>query len=260
MDRLKWIDARRNGPTGSDLRRRFAPALSASLHGGWSRQSDGRARSHKISGAAHSIHGTNAPHTIGTVVSSGRFRLTNPELIDFMTVCRWAQRPWSPGPEDRNGPAPRLRRSVTYGFSVADEAAREPPALIENDSRGLAHRSSIRAWKASRNSRRERAAITGSKDGTENGICSDIPLRGRPTPRRLLCPAMRGSADDISPAESSPNSLLPERSRLQPADHGVVHVVRPGNVHQVARIPPCNRFLALVRRELGRRPMTTRAL
>src|ERR1044072_5447489 len=36
-----------------------------------------------ISGTVYRIHGTNAPHTIGTAVSSGCFRLTNPELIDL---------------------------------------------------------------------------------------------------------------------------------------------------------------------------------
>ena len=41
------------------------------------------ARALYISGTVYRIHGTNAPHTIGTAVSSGCFRLTNPELIDL---------------------------------------------------------------------------------------------------------------------------------------------------------------------------------
>jgi len=41
------------------------------------------ARALYISGTVSRIHGTNAPHTIGTAVSSGCFRLTNPELIDL---------------------------------------------------------------------------------------------------------------------------------------------------------------------------------
>ena len=41
------------------------------------------ARALYISGTVCRIHGTNAPHTIGTAVSSGCFRLTNPELIDL---------------------------------------------------------------------------------------------------------------------------------------------------------------------------------
>ena len=41
------------------------------------------ARALYISGTVYRIHGTNAPQTIGTVVSSGCFRLTNPELIDL---------------------------------------------------------------------------------------------------------------------------------------------------------------------------------
>jgi len=41
------------------------------------------ARALYISGTVYRIHGTNAPQTIGTAVSSGCFRLTNPELIDL---------------------------------------------------------------------------------------------------------------------------------------------------------------------------------
>lgn len=41
------------------------------------------ARALYISGTVYRIHGTNAPNTIGTFVSSGCFRLTNPELIDL---------------------------------------------------------------------------------------------------------------------------------------------------------------------------------
>ena len=41
------------------------------------------ARALYIGGTVYRIHGTNAPHTIGTAVSSGCFRLTNPELIDL---------------------------------------------------------------------------------------------------------------------------------------------------------------------------------
>ena len=41
------------------------------------------ARALYISGTVYRIHGTNQPHTIGSAVSSGCFRLTNPELIDL---------------------------------------------------------------------------------------------------------------------------------------------------------------------------------
>ena len=41
------------------------------------------ARALYISGTVYRIHGTNMPGTIGTAVSSGCFRLTNPELIDL---------------------------------------------------------------------------------------------------------------------------------------------------------------------------------
>ena len=41
------------------------------------------ARALYISGTVYRIHGTNAPQTIGSAVSSGCFRLTNPELIDL---------------------------------------------------------------------------------------------------------------------------------------------------------------------------------
>jgi lipoprotein-anchoring transpeptidase ErfK/SrfK len=41
------------------------------------------ARALYISGTVYRIHGTNAPETIGSAVSSGCFRLTNPELIDL---------------------------------------------------------------------------------------------------------------------------------------------------------------------------------
>ena len=41
------------------------------------------ARALYIAGTVYRIHGTNQPHTIGSAVSSGCFRLTNPELIDL---------------------------------------------------------------------------------------------------------------------------------------------------------------------------------
>ncbi len=41
------------------------------------------ARALYISGTVYRIHGTNAPETIGSAVSSGCFRLTHPELIDL---------------------------------------------------------------------------------------------------------------------------------------------------------------------------------
>jgi lipoprotein-anchoring transpeptidase ErfK/SrfK len=41
------------------------------------------ARALYISGTVYRIHGTNQPETIGSAVSSGCFRLTNPELIDL---------------------------------------------------------------------------------------------------------------------------------------------------------------------------------
>jgi lipoprotein-anchoring transpeptidase ErfK/SrfK len=41
------------------------------------------ARALYISGTVYRIHGTNQPATVGTAVSSGCFRLTNPELIDL---------------------------------------------------------------------------------------------------------------------------------------------------------------------------------
>jgi lipoprotein-anchoring transpeptidase ErfK/SrfK len=41
------------------------------------------ARALYIAGTVYRIHGTNQPETIGYAVSSGCFRLTNPELIDL---------------------------------------------------------------------------------------------------------------------------------------------------------------------------------
>jgi lipoprotein-anchoring transpeptidase ErfK/SrfK len=41
------------------------------------------ARALYISGTVYRIHGTNQPETVGKAVSSGCFRLTNPELIDL---------------------------------------------------------------------------------------------------------------------------------------------------------------------------------
>ena len=41
------------------------------------------ARALYIAGTVYRIHGTNQPGTIGSAVSSGCFRLTNPELIDL---------------------------------------------------------------------------------------------------------------------------------------------------------------------------------
>jgi len=41
------------------------------------------ARALYISGTVYRIHGTNQPTTIGSAVSSGCFRLSNPELIDL---------------------------------------------------------------------------------------------------------------------------------------------------------------------------------
>src|ERR1035437_5680499 len=58
-----------------------APTLSAALHGRWARQSAGRAL--YLGNAVYRIHGTNAPQTIGTAVSSGCFRLINPDVIDL---------------------------------------------------------------------------------------------------------------------------------------------------------------------------------
>jgi lipoprotein-anchoring transpeptidase ErfK/SrfK len=41
------------------------------------------ARALYLGGTVYRIHGTNQPHTIGSAVSSGCFRLTNPEVIDL---------------------------------------------------------------------------------------------------------------------------------------------------------------------------------
>jgi lipoprotein-anchoring transpeptidase ErfK/SrfK len=41
------------------------------------------ARALYIAGTVYRIHGTNQPRTIGSAVSSGCFRLTNPEVIDL---------------------------------------------------------------------------------------------------------------------------------------------------------------------------------
>ena len=41
------------------------------------------ARALYLSGTVYRIHGTNQPHTIGTAVSSGCFRLANPDVIDL---------------------------------------------------------------------------------------------------------------------------------------------------------------------------------
>jgi lipoprotein-anchoring transpeptidase ErfK/SrfK len=41
------------------------------------------ARALYIAGTVYRIHGTNQPWTIGSAVSSGCFRLTNPDVIDL---------------------------------------------------------------------------------------------------------------------------------------------------------------------------------
>ena len=59
-----------------------APALPAALHGRRPGNPMG-ARALYLGGTVYRIHGTNQPQTIGTAVSSGCFRLINPELIDL---------------------------------------------------------------------------------------------------------------------------------------------------------------------------------
>jgi lipoprotein-anchoring transpeptidase ErfK/SrfK len=41
------------------------------------------ARALYLGNTVYRIHGTNQPHTIGSAVSSGCFRLVNPEIIDL---------------------------------------------------------------------------------------------------------------------------------------------------------------------------------
>jgi lipoprotein-anchoring transpeptidase ErfK/SrfK len=41
------------------------------------------ARALYLGDTIYRIHGTNQPHTIGSAVSSGCFRLVNPEVIDL---------------------------------------------------------------------------------------------------------------------------------------------------------------------------------
>ena len=59
-----------------------ASAVSAALHGGRTRQSDG-ARALYIGETVYRLHGTNQPQTIGSAVSSGCFRLVNNDIIDL---------------------------------------------------------------------------------------------------------------------------------------------------------------------------------
>ena len=60
-----------------------AATLPAPLHGGRPGQSVGRPRALYIGGTVYRIHGTNQPWTIGSAVSSGCFRLTNPDVTDL---------------------------------------------------------------------------------------------------------------------------------------------------------------------------------
>jgi lipoprotein-anchoring transpeptidase ErfK/SrfK len=59
-----------------------APTLSAPLHGRGPGNPLG-ARALYLGNTVYRIHGTNAPQTIGTAVSSGCFRLINPDVIDL---------------------------------------------------------------------------------------------------------------------------------------------------------------------------------
>ena len=59
-----------------------APALSAAPHGRRPGNPLG-ARAMYLGGTIYRIHGTNAPETIGTRVSSGCIRLTNEDVIDL---------------------------------------------------------------------------------------------------------------------------------------------------------------------------------
>ena len=58
-----------------------APALSAALHGGPGNPLGARAL--YLGETVYRIHGTNQPQTIGQSVSSGCFRLVNPDVIDL---------------------------------------------------------------------------------------------------------------------------------------------------------------------------------
>ena len=58
------------------------PALSATPHGRRPRNQLG-ARAMYLGGTIDRIHGTNAPETIGTRVSSGCLRLTNEDVSDL---------------------------------------------------------------------------------------------------------------------------------------------------------------------------------
>ena len=59
-----------------------APALSAALHGRGPGNPLG-ARALYLGTTVYRIHGTNRPDTIGTAVSSGCFRLVNPDVVDL---------------------------------------------------------------------------------------------------------------------------------------------------------------------------------
>jgi len=69
----------RTGPAPGNDR---TPALSAAPHGRRPRQSARRSRD-VSRGTIYRIHGTNAPQTIGTQVSSGCIRLTNADVADL---------------------------------------------------------------------------------------------------------------------------------------------------------------------------------
>jgi lipoprotein-anchoring transpeptidase ErfK/SrfK len=77
----EWPDWR---PPAQMLRRR--PDLPRFMAGG--PQNPLGARAMYLGSSLYRIHGSNEPHTIGTAVSSGCFRLTNDDVIDLYSRVR----------------------------------------------------------------------------------------------------------------------------------------------------------------------------
>jgi lipoprotein-anchoring transpeptidase ErfK/SrfK len=73
------------------------------------------ARAMYLGGTVYRIHGTNAPQTIGTQVSSGCIRLTNQDVSDLcsrvnvgtkVSCCRWTAAPTMRAASEADLPAP----------------------------------------------------------------------------------------------------------------------------------------------------------
>jgi lipoprotein-anchoring transpeptidase ErfK/SrfK len=79
--KAEWPDWR---PPSQMLRRR--PDLPRFMAGG--PQNPLGARAMYLGSSLYRIHGSNEPHTIGTAVSSGCFRLTNDDVVDLYSRVR----------------------------------------------------------------------------------------------------------------------------------------------------------------------------